>query len=170
MVEVLLAHKASVNCQSPYFQAPLHCACNAENLEMVQMLLKYGANPNMQDRKGSTPLHVLVAKPETEQTLALMRLLQDYGADGKLRNARGQSPLVEAARLSRIQCFSVLMETTTSTKNVTYSEIHVVFYLVGFKFGELQESMGMIPIQHNDKESNKENTAAAAVPPLPVVV
>lgn len=52
----------------------LHCAVREGNLQIVQLLLKYGADPNLQDHKGNTP--IFEAKGEE-----LMQLLLDNKAN-----------------------------------------------------------------------------------------
>jgi hypothetical protein len=60
LAKQLIEHGANVNAVLiPYDMTPLHWACYAgvvTNLDIVELLLVEGANPNAQDRWGKTPL------------------------------------------------------------------------------------------------------------------
>jgi uncharacterized protein len=47
----------NVNDPDQYQQTPLHVACQAEQTEIVKLLLKKRANVNSKERNGWTPLH-----------------------------------------------------------------------------------------------------------------
>jgi hypothetical protein len=60
LAKQLIEHGANVNAVSiPQGKTPLHLACgaiNVTNLNFVELLLKEGADPNVQDCMGQTPL------------------------------------------------------------------------------------------------------------------
>jgi hypothetical protein len=60
LAKQLIEHGANVNAVSiPQGMTPLHNACyagNVTNLDLVELLLEAGANPNYQDHSGTTPL------------------------------------------------------------------------------------------------------------------
>jgi len=62
--------------------------------KIVELLLRHGANPNVQNARGETPMHfaVLYKKPE------LVELLLRHGADPNVQSARGETPLDIASR------------------------------------------------------------------------
>lgn len=60
----------------------LHYAVCNENVEIIKMLLQHGANVNVQDRKGITPL----MKNKDKEVAGL---LLNYGADKTLTNKSG---------------------------------------------------------------------------------
>jgi hypothetical protein len=59
--EMLLAAQSDVNVTSLH-EAPLHIAVEIGSEEFVQMLLQRGANPNLKNYLGHTPLHLAVEK------------------------------------------------------------------------------------------------------------
>ncbi|XP_014228955.1 uncharacterized protein LOC106653870 [Trichogramma pretiosum] len=73
------------------FYRPLHLACKYENLEVAELLLKYGANVNARDRFQRVPLHMAcrfnsrrlcdaVREAEIESPQDVLRLVkQEYG-------------------------------------------------------------------------------------------
>ena len=59
----------------------LHFAVIYGNLEMVQLLLARGANPNTCDRFGWQPLHFAALNGRSESKLKITQLLLDAGGD-----------------------------------------------------------------------------------------
>jgi ankyrin repeat protein len=55
----------------------------------VRFLLEHGADPNVQDKDGWTPLHRAVIKCHVD----VARVLLDYGADPTIRDNEGRTPL-----------------------------------------------------------------------------
>ncbi|CAB0037553.1 unnamed protein product [Trichogramma brassicae] len=75
---------------------PLHLALENEHKEVVELLLKSGADPNLANKDGLTPLHTVCSTNDdyhlaNRETLA--ELLLNYEADPNLANKDGSSPL-----------------------------------------------------------------------------
>lgn len=67
----------------------LHLAIkNNLPISLIEVLLKYGANPDIQDEYGQTPL-MIVAYYDIHQQRELTKLLLRYGAETQLENKRG---------------------------------------------------------------------------------
>jgi len=73
-------------------------------LIVVTKLLESGANPNLQDKAGKTPLYDLLSMPYLMKTLtvsedggdtllAIVRKMEEYGADINLQAHSGMTPL-----------------------------------------------------------------------------
>lgn len=56
----LLDAKANLDCTNDYDQTALHLAAATSRPEYVDMLMEAGANPNIQDKWGQTPLHAAI--------------------------------------------------------------------------------------------------------------
>lgn len=98
----------------------------------VEMLLKYGAKPNLDDYEKTTPLHIaakglkfntsiLLPDPEISRnslsekaaaalTSQAVDLLLEYGASPNLANAEGETPLHCAAQAYNDKAISALLE------------------------------------------------------------
>jgi uncharacterized protein len=82
----LLARKVDPNVANPVSGAgPLRAALMGERDEQFRALLAAGADPDMADRMGNTPLHVAGQINEPARALDLLKA----GADPMARNAQG---------------------------------------------------------------------------------
>jgi len=95
--KLLLEHGADADINAlgtagGYSRAPLHSAAASGELEEIRLLLEYGADVNLKDASGRTPLHY------AESTDAV-RLLLNSGADVDV-SANGSTVLHSAARNS----------------------------------------------------------------------
>ena len=55
-------YKFDVNIQDQFKASPLHFAVINREPKNVEMLLKFGATPNVKDYQGQTPLHIAVIR------------------------------------------------------------------------------------------------------------
>ena len=74
--------------------APLHLAAKYGYHSVADLLLKSGADPNMGDCNGSTPLHIASCHHGMS---AMISLLVDNGADIDAKSMNGSTPLHSAA-------------------------------------------------------------------------
>ena len=105
---LVVKHNADVNTQDGDHETPLHLVSRNRHLELVQVLLDYGANVNVTNSQGQTPLHqallftlwincfskrneTVVADQVAASAVAL--LLVERGAKVNLRDKDHQTPL-----------------------------------------------------------------------------
>ncbi|MBR2611488.1 MAG: ankyrin repeat domain-containing protein [Clostridia bacterium] len=86
IVEWLLAHKADITLTSDVGYTALHYAVQENRLEVAELLLKKGANPNARDKYGNTPLF-----RTNQNRLEMIKLLLVHGADPTIPNNSGIS-------------------------------------------------------------------------------
>lgn len=79
-----------------YGNTALHEAIRENSLELSDLLLKYNANVNYANHKGSTPLHFLCYQTHDhrENDRMLIRQLIQHGANIHLRDNRGMTPFL----------------------------------------------------------------------------
>lgn len=106
-VQILLSHGARVDFSANLGgDTALHYACQQFNVEVVRQLIKAGADPNVRDTHGWTPLKRAAEGNQLEMAEALL----GAGADPLVSDKEGLRPLLYAARQSGPQLVSALLD------------------------------------------------------------
>jgi hypothetical protein len=95
-IAALLAARADPNLADDEGRAPLHLAAASTvggSLDVLKLLLEYGADINQRGKDGATPLHEAVTSWLRSNAPALMMHLLESGADTTAVNDAGQTPL-----------------------------------------------------------------------------
>lgn len=95
---------------------PLHAACYAGQLQIIQRLLEHGADPNAINTKGHTPAHLCCND-------AGLAALMKSGGNLTLLDKRQRSPLFHASAQHRVECVSFLC-TQTGTITIHTCDIN----------------------------------------------
>jgi hypothetical protein len=93
-----------LGCSTPYTPALIR-AIGKSDLEMVDLLLAHGADPNISGRDGP-PITAVVTKPG----LPILRALLDAGAVPDLPDSRGDTALIRASYRGDIHSVRLLLE------------------------------------------------------------
>jgi ankyrin repeat protein len=84
---MLVARGARLDGPGDYRNSPLYCAIKGKRTDIAKWLLRQGANPNLQDWRGDTPLMDALDNPD------LVRCLIRMGAAVNHRQDQGQTAL-----------------------------------------------------------------------------
>ncbi|ERF74980.1 hypothetical protein EPUS_08521 [Endocarpon pusillum Z07020] len=122
-LEVLLQHGASVHHQDVQGSSALHYASANARTESVKLLLEAGADPNVQDLEGKTPLTRLMSPPTGRFYLAgrwwnptptdrkeTAILLFDAGCDTSVKDVYGREAIHYAASNGYLGAIEVIVD------------------------------------------------------------
>lgn len=110
IVQIILEHGADPNIKAKRSgRSALYWASDRGIIKNIKLLLEYGANVNIKDSYGTTPLHLTSLYGHTEAT----KLLIDNGAYVNAQDNLGNTPLHEVAigdRRSNVETIIYLIE------------------------------------------------------------
>lgn len=125
----------------------MHIACVHNKPEYIRPLINLGANPNIFDSKGNTPLHVAV---ELSFPMCISRIIDKTNYTKKSRalnidlaNHQGMTPLHLAVRKNNLIAVKHLLEASASTKisetkngnnvlHIAVEEVSLKYYCTSF--------------------------------------
>ena len=113
-IPTLLAHGCEINAYDSKGTTALQRAARELNVSAVRLLIENGANINIRDEAGMTPLHSVAGNfadtfDETafaelqDRASILLDLLFQHGADVEARDEQGSTPLHHCALVSNLQ-------------------------------------------------------------------
>lgn len=116
VANVLLENGADVNACTTASKTTLHFACERNLLDLVEVLLLFGADPTSVDAEGNTPPHSALIKEgrDTVKRSILEALLSSSKAvascSGAASNSEGMAPLHLACKNGFVRCLQCLVE------------------------------------------------------------
>lgn len=125
LVSVLLAINSNSNLDTvskskiKNESTPLIEACSNGHEQIVELLLKHGANPNKKSSSGSTPLHYAIQNQHSNIVKKLIETCKE-NIFIEQTNENGHTPLMEAASNGFLDCVKILVEIGKVNVN-TYS-------------------------------------------------
>ena len=87
-------------------EGALHIIIRQGDSTWLRYLIQKGANPNIQDGRGNTPMMLAVEANYLEGVQILLR----YGANSNLANASGETPLIRAVQQRKPEMVRILLE------------------------------------------------------------
>ena len=96
--------------------APLHWLAQRGLTHGISCLLQNGANPNMIDDQGRTPMHIIAQKGIGKNQI---QLLMEHGGDVSIRDIEGKTPLDYARKTKRKGLANFLTEHAKRTQKPT---------------------------------------------------
>jgi len=135
---ILKNYREFINSQDELGNTPLHkaVAIHRDNNDVIKLLLKKGADPNIKNNEGQTPLHETV----WGWRLSYVKLLVQYGADVIAKNNRNKSPIEYATTLETQE---YLIEKGSRVYDHPERRLH---YALSYHYGT-----------HNSNSSQKES-------------
>ena len=111
---VLTVYPQSINFTDDHANSPLHMAAANGHVDLVELLLRFGADPSRKNEKGNTPLHWAAANGHQS---VVDVLLKNDQVDVLERNAFGRSALTEGFTSENTDVVQSLLEHKTATED-----------------------------------------------------
>ncbi len=105
MLNLLVRNQAPLNVQNTQGETVLFIAARQGDLDVVEYLLRAGANPNICNVDEASPLHISLANNNVAVAAALLK----SGAHVNARDACGDSPLHWAVREGHVEAVQLLL-------------------------------------------------------------
>lgn len=87
-------------------QSALHIVTGREDANYMRFLLQKGANPNITDKEGNSPLMFAVNKGFSDGVDIMVK----YGGSVNLANSSGETPLIRAVQIHNVDIIRKLLE------------------------------------------------------------
>jgi len=98
-VPILLKKEAEIDAIDFVGRTPIFYSVRKGNIDDVRILIQAGANLNLADKYGHTPIHVaaiksgLKNKKSSKKYISIFQLLKENGADLTLKDYKGRTPI-----------------------------------------------------------------------------
>lgn len=134
-------------------EAPLHLAARAGNCEAIEILLDHGADVNVFDDYGNTPLHRAIRSEPLEESPAA-KLLLSHGAALEPRDEWGFTPVMLALRRGNTELVRFLAEAGADLKAADFSSWTCLHFAADY--GQLETFVWLVGrgLQLHAKNSN----------------
>jgi ankyrin repeat protein len=110
-VKAAIADGANVDATTgAFFSAVELAVVNGSDTTMLEMLLRAGANPNVQDAPANTPLMISLIEPGIIANKGATEMLLKYGADVNFANRNGNTALHIAVEMDSVEFIDLLLK------------------------------------------------------------
>ncbi len=119
IIQYLISHGAQVNLTSLNGISPLMRACEGSKVSIMDLLLKQGADPQMENKEGRTAMFFVSSGAEKSCEAAYDLLLQHH-ADINHKDKELSTPLIEACKKSNTKNIDRIIALISKGANVEF--------------------------------------------------
>jgi len=121
VANILLENGAIINSQTVAGKSPLHFACENQLPELAEVLCLFGADTNLVDCDGNTPIHLALIKEGGRDTVKrqIVEHLLAYRANPSVFNKEGLSPAHLACRAGYVRCVQLMVDSQGDIRSAT---------------------------------------------------
>jgi len=103
LVRYALKQGYDVNTFNEHGSSPMHLATYSGDIEIFELLLNNGADPNMPDMRGKSQITIILEAPKSVR-VEMLRLLIKHGADLSLYDSSGETTAKVLCKLDPRLC------------------------------------------------------------------
>jgi ankyrin repeat protein len=167
IANILLENGAFINASTMAGKTALHFACENSLPELVEVLGIFGADPNLVENEGNSPMHCTLMKEGGRDTVKkqILEHLLYFGANVQVVNLQGLSPVHVACRNGFVRCAQLLVERAANLAALTpRSETPMHLACLGNHADVTQWLIGTLPltVDAQDCEGNTPLHVCAA--------
>ncbi|CAB0033812.1 unnamed protein product [Trichogramma brassicae] len=118
---------------------PLLLALDSDNMKMVELLLRSGANPNLAVEQGFTPLHFICShNVDDDKVEVFLKINEDIGQKVRVDavNERGRTPLYCAVRLGMKKKVEALLRGGANPNLASSPQGHAALHIIALRVAE----------------------------------
>lgn len=126
IAEILLDAGVQLDAQDSEGRTPLHHASEIQNLKMVSLFIKRGADVNIKDNEGVTPLFLT-------DNIELIKLLLKNGAEINTKDSTGQTPFhVQCSNFSSKEIIALFIQNGACISEADDDGNTPIYYLLNY--------------------------------------
>jgi ankyrin repeat protein len=150
-------HPEHINARGGRMVAPLVAALHRKHFKVAELLHQYGADANVRDKYGDTPLRVACR----HGSLDIVEWLPNHGVDVDVQGFQGYGPLHSAATGGHLRICQKLIEHNANLRNRTtfgQTPLHLAACLYGVT--HIQVDIVQVLLDHGADPNARDNYGA----------
>lgn len=149
-------------------ESPLSLSSSGCFLKGMKLLIDRGANINVQDTYGRTPLHLACENVNSERHHECIEYLLQHGANPSIQDDFGRTPLHTAVEKGCLECVRLLMQLGNANPNLPDAHGDIALHISARKMNlDLMEALSPAacgPSSDSDNDSGSRQFSPNIVP------
>ena len=155
ILQVIIDHMVDMNATTYESKSALSLACRIGNVDAMNVLLNAGADPNITDADGNTPLHHAIEGSCSKQTL---EVIIGHGADVNTTNKNGITAFMLACKKRNTDAMK-MFQNTRADPNIADADGNTLLHHACERGCSKKVLQALLPNTKNKKKESKKNQA-----------